>query len=119
MVQSAESRPGLDLASGPPLREIEADLEQFAVNARRSPGRVLGNHAKNQGSNRFAHRLSTSHSPGSGHPCPVQPKAGTMPTSDGSRRNQDERVPPARPQLAQHDPEELVPRSESALRSFG
>ena len=42
-----------------------------------------------------------------------------MPTRDGSRRNQDERVPPARPQLSQRDPEELVPRSESALRSFG
>jgi hypothetical protein len=30
------------------LREIAAPLEQFAVNARRSPGWILGNHAKDQ-----------------------------------------------------------------------
>ena len=43
-----------------PFREIEAELEQFAVNTRRSPGRILGNHKKDQGPNLFAHRLSAS-----------------------------------------------------------
>jgi len=32
-----------------PFREIETQLEQFAVNARRSPGRILGNHTEDQG----------------------------------------------------------------------
>ena len=37
-----------------PFREIETQLEQFAVNARRSPGRILGKHSKDQGANLFA-----------------------------------------------------------------
>ena len=45
-----------------PFREIETQLEQFAVNARRSPGRVLGNHAKDQGANLFADTLPPSYS---------------------------------------------------------
>src|SRR6516162_9758482 len=35
----------------------KTQLEQFAVNARRSPGRILGNHSKDQGANLFAHTL--------------------------------------------------------------
>jgi hypothetical protein len=41
-----------------PFREIETPLEQFAVNARRSPGRILGNHSKDQGANLFADTLA-------------------------------------------------------------
>ena len=45
-----------------PFREIETQLEQFAVNARRSPGRILGNHSKDQGANLFADTLPPSYS---------------------------------------------------------
>ncbi len=37
-----------------PFRQIETQLEQFAVNARRYPGRILGNHTKDQAANLFA-----------------------------------------------------------------
>ena len=35
---------------------------QFAVNARRSPGRILGNHLKDQGANLFADTLPPTYS---------------------------------------------------------
>jgi len=45
-----------------PFREIETQLEQFAVNARSSPSRILGNHSKDQGANLFADTLPPSYS---------------------------------------------------------
>ena len=44
-----------------PFRDIETQLEQFAVNARRSPGRILGNHTENRGANLFADTLASSY----------------------------------------------------------
>jgi hypothetical protein len=42
-----------------------------------------------------------------------------MPTNNRSRRNQNERFFPSCPEPAQHNPEQLVQRSESMARSFG
>ena len=43
------SRSSPDPLRDTPFREIQTQLERFAVNARCSPGRILGNHTKNQG----------------------------------------------------------------------
>ena len=56
------SRGSPDPSRDTPFREIETQLEQFAVNARRSPGRILGNHLKDQGANLFADTLPPSYS---------------------------------------------------------
>jgi hypothetical protein len=48
-----------------PFREIETQLEQFAVNAQRSPGRILDNHTEDQGANLFADTLTSAHWSGS------------------------------------------------------
>jgi hypothetical protein len=40
---------------------LETQLEQFAVIARRSPGRILGNLSKDQGANLFADTLPPSY----------------------------------------------------------
>ena len=42
------SRSSTDPSRDAPLRNIETQLEQFAVNARCSPGRILGDHAEDQ-----------------------------------------------------------------------
>src|ERR1017187_10278247 len=102
-----------------PLREIEAQLEKFAVNARRSPSRILDNHAKHQSTNFLAHASARSYSPGSGNPCPIQPEASPMPAHDGSGSDQDERLCPPGPEPFQRDPEQLVQRGESTARSGG
>jgi hypothetical protein len=44
-----------------PFRQIETQLEQFAVNARCSPGRILGNHTEDQGANLFADTLPSTY----------------------------------------------------------
>jgi hypothetical protein len=56
------SRSSPDPSRDTPFREIETQLEQFAVNARRSPGRNLGKHSKDQGANPFADTLPPSYS---------------------------------------------------------
>ena len=59
------SRGSPDPSRDTPFREIETQLEQFAVNARRSPGRILGHHTEDQGANLFADALAPSYLPGS------------------------------------------------------
>src|SRR6516165_3089206 len=59
------SRGSPDPSRDTPFREIETQLEQFAVNARRSPGRILGHHSKDQVANLSADTLPPSYSSGS------------------------------------------------------
>jgi len=54
------SRGSPDPSRDTPFREIETQLEQFAVNARRSLGRILVNHLKDQGANLLAGTLPHS-----------------------------------------------------------
>jgi hypothetical protein len=86
------------------------------VNARRSPGRILGNHLKDQRANLLADTLPPSYSSESRDPCPIQTKTCAMPVHDGSRSNQDERFPPPRPERSQRNPEQLVQGSQSSAR---
>jgi hypothetical protein len=102
-----------------PFGEIETQLEQFAMNARRSPGRIFSHHTEDQGANLFADRLPSSYLADSGDPRPIQTKSCSMPVHDGSRSDQDERLPPLGPKRSQGDPEQLVQGSESTARSFG
>jgi hypothetical protein len=78
--------------------DTETQFEQFAVNARCSPGRILGNHAKDQGTNLFADTLPPSHLSDSGDPCPIQTKPRAMPVHDGSGSDQNERLLPPGPE---------------------
>ena len=100
------------------LTDIDAEFEQFAVNARRSPGRILGNHSKNQGANLFADTLPPSYLADSGDPRPIQTKPCSMPVRDSSGSNQDERLPPPGPEHSQGNPEQLVHGSQSTARSL-
>jgi hypothetical protein len=47
----------LDPSRDTPFRDIETQLEQFAVNARCSPSRILSNHTEDQGANLLADTL--------------------------------------------------------------
>jgi hypothetical protein len=55
------SRGSPDPSRDTPFREIETELEQFAVNAWCSPGRILSNHTEEQGANLFADTLPSSY----------------------------------------------------------
>ncbi len=76
------SRGSPDPSRDTPFREIESHLEQFAVNTRCSPGRILGNHAEDQGANLFADTLPSSCLSDSGDPRPIQTKSRSMPVYD-------------------------------------
>src|SRR5260370_42186943 len=56
-ISRSSSDPPLDA----PFREIETQLEQLAVNARGSPGRILGNHSEGQDQHLFADTLPSSY----------------------------------------------------------
>jgi hypothetical protein len=110
------SRSSPDPSRDTPFRELETQLEQFAVNARCSPGRILGNHTENQGADLFADTLPSPYLGDSGDPRPIETKPGAMPVHDGSRSDQDERLGPPGPARSQGNPEQLVQGSESTAR---
>ena len=56
------SRSAPDPSRDTPFRDLETQLEQFAMNARCSPGRILGNHTEDQGASLFADTLPPSYS---------------------------------------------------------
>jgi hypothetical protein len=99
-----------------PFREIATQLEQFAVNARRSPGWILSNHTEDQGANLFPDTLPSSYLADSGDPRPIQTKSRSMPVHDASRSDQDERLSPPGPAHSQGNPEQFVQGSQSTAR---
>src|SRR5580692_786440 len=99
-----------------PFREIETQLDQLAVNARCSPGRILGNHTEDQGPDLLADTLPSSYLADSGDPPPIQTKSRSMPVHDVSRSDQDERLGPPRPERSQRNPEQLVLGRQSTAR---
>ena len=99
-----------------PFREIETQLDQLAVKARCSPGRILGNHTEDQGPDLLADTLPSSYLADSGDPPPIQTKSRSMPVHDGSRSDQDERLGPPRPERSQRNPEQLVLGRQSTAR---
>src|SRR5712671_6793771 len=112
------SRGSADPSRDTPFREIETQLEQFAMNARRSPGWILSNHTEDQGANLFADTLPSSYLADSGDPRPIQAKSRSMPVHDGSRSDQDERLPPPGPTHSQRNPEQFVQGRQSTARSL-
>ena len=88
------------------------------MNARRSPGWILINHTEDQGANLFADTLPSSYLADSGDPRPIQTKSRSLPVYDGSRSDQDERLPPPGPAHSQRNPEQFVQGSQSTEGSL-
>ena len=90
---------------------IEAQLEQFAMDPRRAPERVLTAHRADQVTDLLGHRGP----PGltlSNFLSPEQAKALAMPIEDGRGLNEEERGPPVVPDLAQPSPQKSIGRGE-------
>jgi hypothetical protein len=86
------------------FRNVEAKHLQLAVNARRSPGRVLGDHTEDQLSQFPADMSSSNAGPMPGEPFPVQLETRAMPEDYSLGLDQDQDSPPVRPQPTQNDP---------------
>ena len=95
--------------------DIDPEFQQFAVDARCTPQRVIAAHLTNQFPgflrNRWAARLAVAN-----FPAPKQPKPFAMPTDHRLRLDHNEGGPPARPKLAPLCPEEAIGRRQ--LRSL-
>src|SRR5205807_8074033 len=80
------------------------------------PGWVLNDHAKDQFPNLLRCRSSSDRPPDSGDQPPVDSKTSPVPTDDGFRRDQDERMFPSRPNPPSDYPEELIEEAETRAR---
>ncbi len=101
------------------LRDLEAEHLQFAVDARRTPARILGDHLEDQRAQLLARWPSPSWPALPRAPSPVPAKPGLMPADDGLRLNQNQRHFPTRPELLEQDPEHPVRSSHARSGSFG
>jgi len=95
--------------------DLEAELEQLAVNTRRSPGRVLAGHSTDERPDIRIDRWTSASV--SALPGPVEPKALAMPADHGFGLHEDQGVVPVWPQTVERDPECAVRLGQ--LGAFG
>ena len=91
--------------------DVDAQLEQLAVNARCSPQRIFATQSADKFSNVFGKRRPPP-STVSDLPGPEQTKALAVPSDDGVRFGDDQSRPPAAPDRAQPCPQESIGRSQ-------
>src|SRR5215469_13229099 len=90
------------------LREIKPEHEEFTMNARCSPGRVLGNHSKDEIASFLGNMLTANHSACPRDSTPVHRESCSMPADDRLRAHDDEGLLPLGPKTFRKNPEELV-----------
>jgi hypothetical protein len=99
------------------LGNIEAEHFQLSVNARRAPGRILGDHTEDEFPQFPTDALSSHAVSIPRKPRPVELESCPMPANDGLRLDEGQCPLPSRPQLPQDYPEQLVGYSKSRLRA--
>src|ERR1700730_9216346 len=99
------------------LGDVEPEQEKLPVDARCSPGRILGNHLKDQISNLFRDSASPDRLPlHLGQDVPIEPKSGLVPLDDRFGKNDDEEPLPIGPDPPRRDPKQFVQQMESWSR---
>jgi len=98
------------------LGHVKPKHYQFAVNARRTPSRILGDYLKDQVPDLPGQRLPPHSPPRSGDQTPAQAEAGAMPMQHGLGCNHHQSILPPRPKPTREYPEKLVNRPESQSR---
>src|SRR5260370_26468649 len=96
------------------LRYRQAQLQQLAVNPRRTPERIGAAHPPNQISELRPDRGPTASA--STPPRPVAPEPLPVPPHHRLRPHHLQRIPPALPEPRQHDPEDPVHRRQPGPR---
>ena len=94
-----------------PLRDVEPQLDQLAVDARRTPERIGQRHAANELCKLPGNRWPTGPS-ASGLPRPEGPKALAVPANHRLRPNDVQRLTPPCPPLREPEPEDTIERAE-------
>src|SRR5438128_1947597 len=88
------------------LSDLKAELEQLAMDARRTPQRIVNAHPPDQGAQVRVDLRPASK--GAGFPTPVMAKAGPMPTYQGLRSDDSDGPDDRWKPLIQHDQEQAI-----------
>jgi len=102
-------QPARQVARHGAFRNVEVQLQKFAVNSGSAPGGILARHAPDD----IEHVGADLAPVATRAQAPVEPKAAAMPSNNGFGLDQDERFHPARPDPPQHDSEHAVNTVES------
>ena len=94
--------------------DLDAELEQLAVNSRRSPAHIVSAQSPNQFTCFFRHRWSARLSV-LNLPRPVPTETPTVPVNNSSGFHNPESLTPSRPGLGQCDPEMPIHRFQFRL----
>jgi len=89
------------------LRDVEPELEQFAVNAWRSPERIRERHGAHEIRKLRADPRST-HPPATGLPSPESAEALPVPANYGLGADEVERLAPSSPPVGEPHPEGAI-----------
>jgi hypothetical protein len=99
------------------FRHVETEHQEFAMDARRAPSWILGDHPEDQLTDLLgdppATTYSFSHFAKHG---PIQSESSLVPPDDGFGLDEKESLPPSRPEAARHPPEQLIERTQPRLR---
>src|SRR3954469_25551255 len=99
-----------EIARNASFGDLKAELQQFAMDLRRSPTGILVCQAADQITN-LAREFRPA-SQGTRSPSPIQSETGAVPTNHGIRLHDHEHVFPARPEAPECDPEQAIESSE-------
>jgi hypothetical protein len=86
------------------------------MNARCAPSWIFGDHPEDQLTDLVGDPSATDSLSHLAQHSPIQFEPSLVPPDDGFRPDENESLPPSRPEAAGHDPEELIERTQSRLR---
>lgn len=99
------------------LGNIKIQHEQFSVDARRTPGWILGDHAEDQLPNLLAGRPSAKLLGDPGNQPSIQKETSSMPAHDSFWSDDEERLLPTGPDLPSNYPEDPVEGAQARSRT--
>jgi hypothetical protein len=98
------------------FRNFKAKHRKFAVDAGRSPGRVLSDDAEDELAKFRADTLPAWAHTMPRKPGPIRFESGAVPSHNGLRLDENQCLPPSRPESSKHHPEQSVGDSKLRLR---
>jgi hypothetical protein len=100
------------------LRNLASEHDEFTVNARRPPSRILRNHLEDQLADLLADGSPAQLLSCSGKMPPVKLKTSAVPPDHSIGRNHNQEVFPRKPEAPEPNPEQLVPGYQSGAAVF-
>jgi len=100
------------------LGDLEAEAEQFSVDAGRAPG-ILRGHPPDESADLAREGRPAGARAPPGQPVPVDAEAGAVPAHDRIRLDDGEGLGPTAPEAAQQDPEDPIGGPDVGMSSTG